>query len=202
MGVAIEVNQGSSKMVRLVGEKLVLEESQNNIYRVPKSGLECDWTITGYQLPFKMKKAAQHIKPGESEYADKTRIEFTIEGGPADGVMFRVLYGFALGPRANLGKLCRALKVELGDRFDLDNLVGIRGHSYVGPATDASGAVLLDDNGKPAYATVTIDDRFRLVSAPSKPYFIDLSGIDTASPAPNGHGPTASTPDDDESLWS
>jgi hypothetical protein len=206
MGVAIEVNQGSSKMVRLVGGKLVLEESQNNIYRVPKTGMECDWTITGYQLPFKMKNNPKWVAEGAAEYVEKTRLEFTIEGGPADGVLFRVLFGFALGPRAGLGKFCRKLGVELGTNFDLDNLVGIRGHSYAGPATDATGAVLLDDQGKPAYVGIPLDDRFRFVSAPEKPYFIDLSDVDTSTPAPrNGNGPSpeppASTPDDDESLW-
>jgi hypothetical protein len=202
MGVAIDVNKGSSKMVRLVGGKLVLEESQNNIYIIPPKG-ECDWTITGYQLPFKMKKAPQHIKEGESEYAEKTRLEFTVDGGPGDGRMFRVLYGFALGPRATLGKFCRALGVELGDSFDLDNLIGYRGHSFAGPATDATGNVLLDDNKKPAYANILVDDRFHVISPPEKPYFIDLSGVDTSSPTPasngtaNGNGHVESASGDD-----
>jgi hypothetical protein len=193
MGVAIDVNKGSSKMVRLVGGKLVLEESQNNIYIIPPKG-ECDWTITGYQLPFKMKKAPQHIKEGESEYAEKTRLEFTVDGGPGDGRMFRVLYGFALGPRATLGKFCRALGVELGDSFDLDNLIGYRGHSFAGPATDATGNVLLDDNKKPAYANILVDDRFHVISPPEKPYFIDLSASNGTA---NGNGHVESASGDD-----
>jgi hypothetical protein len=204
MGVAINVNTGSSKMVRLVAGKLVLEESQNNIYIIPPKG-ECDWMITGYQLPFKMKKAPQHIKEGESEYAEKTRLEFTVEGGPGDGRMFRVLYGFALGPRATLGKFCRALGVELGDSFDLDNLIGYRGHSFAGPATDATGNVLLDDNKKPAYASISMDDRFRVISPPAQPYFIDLSGVDTTSSTPASSGATnghvESTGDDAGDGW-
>jgi hypothetical protein len=199
MGVAIETNQQSSKMIRLVAGKLVLEESQRNIYVVPPKG-EYDWSITGYSLPFKMKKSPQFIKEGESEFAEKTRVEFTIDGGPGNGRMFTILYGWALGSRAVLGKLCRALGVDLSvTPFDMDQIIGYRGHSYVGHALDMSGAVKLNEQGKPAYAEIAIDDRFVALGPPATPYFIDLSGMDTgASTNGNGHTdePTNDTTND------
>jgi hypothetical protein len=196
MGVAIEVNQGASKMVRLINGKLELEESQRTIYRVPPKG-EYDWTITGYALPFKMRKSPQFIKEGESEFAEKTRLEFTIDGGPGNGRMFTEMYGWALGPRAALGKLLRALAVDLGRTpFDMDFVIGYRGHSYVGHATDAAGAVKLDDQGKPAYAQVVIDDRFRPIGAPEQSYFIDLSSIASDAAGPTSTKETNGATDD------
>lgn len=181
MGATLTINETTSKMVRLVNGKLVVEDGQRNLYMVPPKG-EYEWMITGYALPFEMKKSAQFIKPGESEYATKTRLEITITSGKGAGKMFTEMFGFSIGARSTLGKLLRALNVSLEPdpntrQWDLDRVIGYAGKSYVTHGQDATGAVKLDDQGKPKYASIVIDT-VEALGGPDKPYSIDISEED------------------------
>lgn len=199
MGATLTVNETTSKMVRLVNGKLVIEDGQRNLYMVPPKG-EYEWEITGYALPFEMKKSAQFIKPGESEYATKTRLEVTITSGKGVGKMFTEMYGFSIGPRSTLGKLLRALNVSLAPdpvtrEWDLDRVIGYKGKSYVTHGMDASGAVKLDDQGKPKYANIVIDT-VEALGAPENPYSISIDPADL-EPA-QAHEPAAHAAQDDD----
>lgn len=196
MGATLTVNETTSKMVRLVNGKLVVEEGQRNLYIVPPKG-EYEWEITGYALPFEMKKSAMFIKPGESEYATKTRLEITITSGKGAGKMFTEMFGFSIGARSTLGKLLRALNVSLEPdavtrQWDLDRVIGYKGKSYVTHGADSNGAVKLDDQGKPKYASIVIDT-VEALGGPERPYSIN---IDEEDLTPQRQESAASASDD------
>jgi len=198
MGATLTINETTSKMVRLVSGKLVVEDGQRNLYIVPPKG-EYEWEITGYALPFEMKKSAQFIKPGESEYATKTRLEITIISGKGAGKMFTEMFGFSIGPRSTLGKLLRALNVSLEPdavtrQWDLDRVIGYKGKSYVTHGQDATGAVKLDDQGKPKYASIVIDT-VEALGAPERPYSIDISDEDLTPQRAESAASSTSTDD-------
>ncbi len=184
MGAALTVNENgtTTKMVRLVNDQLVIEDSTPNIYIVPPKPGEIKWMITGYALPFEMKKQAQFIKPGESEWQTKTRLEFTITEGGGKGKMFTDLYTFSIGPKATLGKLVRRLNVDLTPdpvtkQWDLDRVIGYEGKSYVGHGADQNGAVKLDDQGKPKYAQIVVNT-VELIALPKRAYSIVIDPSD------------------------
>jgi len=198
MGATLTINETTSKMVRLVNGKLVVEDGQRNLYIVPPKG-EYEWEITGYALPFEMKKSAQFIKPGESEYATKTRLEITITSGKGAGKMFTEMFGFSIGPRSTLGKLLRALNVSLEPdavtrQWDLDRVIGYKGKSYVTHGQDATGAVKLDDQGKPKYASIVIDT-VEALGGPDKPFSIDISDEDLTPQRAESAASSTSTDD-------
>jgi hypothetical protein len=198
MGATLTINETTSKMVRLVSGKLVVEDGQRNLYIVPPKG-EYEWEITGYALPFEMKKSAQFIKPGESEYATKTRLEITITSGKGAGKMFTEMFGFSIGPRSTLGKLLRALNVSLEPdavtrQWDLDRVIGYKGKSYVTHGQDATGAVKLDDQGKPKYTSIVIDT-VEALGAPERPYSIDISDEDLTPQRAESAASSTSTDD-------
>lgn len=175
MGATLTINETTSKMVRLVNGKLVVEEAQKNLYIVPPKG-ELEWMITGYALPFEMKKLPQHVKPGESEWQTKTRLEFTIQSGPGKGRMFTDMYTFSIGQKATLGKLLRRVQVDMSPdevtrSWDLDRAIGYTGKSYV------THGEKLDDKGKPLYANIVIDT-VEAVAAPDRPYSINIDDED------------------------
>jgi hypothetical protein len=192
MGATLTITESTNEMIRLVGDQLVQETSQQNLYVVPPAG-EYEFMITGYALPFQMRKQPQHIRPGESEFATKTRIEFTITEGKGKGKMFTDLYTFSLGAQAHLGNLLRRLKVNLEPNargeWDLDNAIGYVGKGYV------TASEKLDENtGKPKYAYLAVDT-VSPVRAPEKPYSIVIetrepvgSPIDRAA-ARHGNAP-------------
>lgn len=193
MGVAVAVNEQTSEMVRLVDGKLVKETQQRNLYVVPPMG-EYEWEITGYSLPFQMRKNPSFVKPGESEFQTKVRIEFTIRGGKGDGRMFTDMYTLSLGQQATFGKLLRALNVDLSSpngSWDLDMCIGYRGRSYVTHGKDANGAIKVGDDKKPLYAQVVIET-VQPVAAPERPY--SFNETLSATPAP---APASSASDDD-----
>lgn len=174
MGATLTITESTNEMIRLVGDRLVQETSQQNLYVVPPAG-EYEFMITGYALPFQMRKQPQHIRPGESEFSTKTRLEFTITKSPDPkgvGKMFTDLYTFSLGAQAHLGNLLRRMKVNLEPKadgtWDLDNAIGYVGKGYV------TQSEKLDENtGKPKYAYLAVDT-VSAVSAPEKPYSIQI----------------------------
>jgi len=199
MGATLTINENAtaSKMVRLVNGKLTVEDAQPNLYIVPPKAGEFEWMITGYALPFEMKKPAAFIKPGESEWQTKTRLEFTIQSGPGKGKMFTDLFTFSIGQKATLGKLLRRLNVDMSPdeatkSWDLDRSIGYVGKSYVSHGADNMGAVKLDDFGKPKYAQVVVNT-VEAISAPERPYSIN---IDEEDLTPQRQESAASASDD------
>lgn len=189
MGATMKVYEGSTQMVRLVGDKLVQEEAQRNLYVIPPKG-EYEFMITGYALPFEMLIQPQHRKPDGPERQTMTRLEFTITEGKGKGKLFTVMVGFSLGPQSNLGRLLRQLNVDLSPdehgEWDLDRAIGYRGRGHFIPSET------LDDTGKPKYVKLALDLGYELVSAPEQPYRIDIT---QAAPAANGNGHKAASDD-------
>ena len=165
MGATIEVRQQTTMMIRLVGDKLVREERTANLYVVPPKG-EYTFEITGYAEPFQMKRSAQWIKEGESEFQNMTRVELTITEGPGKGKMFDQMWGFALGAGSNLGKFCRRMNISIpaAGSFDLEQIIGYIGTGYVTPSDT------LGDDKKPKYANLGIET-VSGVSAPERAFF-------------------------------
>lgn len=185
MGATLTVNEGTSEMVRLIGDQLIQESAQRNLYVVPPKG-EYEFQITGYALPFEMAKAEQYGGGTQT----MTRIEFTITEGKGKGKMWTELFGFSIGEKANLGKLLRKLKVDLAadanGKWDLDRAIGYTGRGYVVPSDK------LDDEGKPKYARLSLDT-VEPVSAPAQAYSIE---IETREPV-GAAASNGSTPADD-----
>lgn len=181
MGATLTVNQTTSEMIRLVNGQLVQESAQPNIYVVPPRG-EYTFKVTGYALPFQMKKDPKYVKPGEPETQTMTRIEFTITEGKGIGKMFTQMWGFAIGERANLGKFCRAMGVDLtpddNGAWDLDRLIGYEGKGYVTPSEK------LDEAGRPKYANLSLDT-VEGTAKPDREYRITIT---EKAPATNGNG--------------
>jgi hypothetical protein len=188
MGATLTVNETSSEMIRLVGNELVQETSQRNLYTVPPKG-EYEFMITGYALPFEMAKSEQYGGGMQT----MTRLEFTIAEGKGAGKMWTELFGFSIGEKANLGRLLRKLKVDLSPdasgNWDLDRAVG-----YVGKGYGVPSDKLDEDTGKPKYFRLSLDT-VEPVSAPERPYSIT---IETREPvgAAAGNGNTAPAADD------
>lgn len=192
MGVQIETKQQQSVMIRKVGDKLVKEEAVQNLYIVPPKG-EYQFEVTGYALPFEMPKAEEF---GGGTQA-MTRVEFTIADGKGKGKMFTQLWGFSIGPKSNLGRFCRLMKMDLtpaNGSWDLDNMIGYTGSGYLTPSET------LGDDGKPKYVKLSLDT-VEGVSAPERSYSFDgdLSEAGTLREGPksNGHSNgTAAAADD------
>jgi hypothetical protein len=186
MGATLTVNsEQSTQMIRLVGDKLVQEESQRNLYVVPPKG-EYVFAITGYALPFQMAIGEQYRKADGPTHQTMTRLELTIAEGKGAGKMFTVMLGFSLGPKSNLGRLLRQMNVDLSpdenNKWDLDRAIGYRGKGYVVPSDT------LDDDKKPKYAKISIET-VEPVSAPEQTYSIQIEETASANGATNGHTP-------------
>lgn len=184
MGATLTVNETSSEMIRLVGDQLVQETSQRNLYTVPPKG-EYEFKITGYALPFEMAKSEQYGGGTQT----MTRIEFTITEGKGTGKMWTELFGFSIGEKANLGRLLRKLEVDLtpddAGKWDLDRAIGYTGRGYGVPSDK------LDEYGKPRYFRLSLDT-VEAVSAPEKPYSIQIETrepVGAAATNGNGHAP-------------
>jgi hypothetical protein len=196
MGVQIAVRETvDCAMIRLVGNKLVKEQRVENLYIVPPKG-EYQFQITGYAEPFEMPRAVEYGGGMQT----MTRVELTITEGKGKGRMFDQLWGCTIGPKSNLGKFLRAMKVPVAanenGEFDLDNIIGYIGSGYV-TASDA-----VDNQGKPRYARLAIDT-VEGISPPKRTYSYDLEaeeedegdfgevvGVDPISYA-NGNSTTA-----------
>lgn len=190
MGATLTVNEGTTQMVRLVGDQLVQEEAQRNLYVVPPKG-EYTFQITGYALPFEMQKGEQFGGGTQT----MTRLECTIVEGKGKGKMFTVMLGFSLGQKANLGRLLRDLGVDLtpDDKgtWDLDRAIGYVGKGYVIPSE------ALGDDGKPKYCKLALDAGVEPVSAPERAYSITIETREPVGVAStgNGHGAPAAAAD-------
>lgn len=189
MGATLTINEGSTQMVRLVGDELVQEDAQRNLYTIPPKG-EYEFMITGYALPFEMAIEEQYRQPGRPDRQTMTRLEFTITEGKGKGKMFTVLLGFSLGPKSNLGRFLRQLDVDLSpdDRgqWDLDRAIGYRGKGYFIPSEK------LDETGKPKYVKLALDTGYKQLGAPERAYSIEIT---EAAPATNGNGHKAASDD-------
>lgn len=186
MGVQMEVKQQASTMIRKVGDKLRKEDRTANLYMVPPKG-EYQFEVTGYALPFEMPKAEEY--GGGMQMM--TRVEFTITDGKGKGKMFDQLWGFSLGPKSNLGRFLRSMKVDLtpvDGSWDMDRMIGYVGSGYVTPGE------ALGDDGKPKYAKLSLDT-VEGISAPETAYAFqgDLDEVPVSS---NGHGAPASESED------
>lgn len=200
MGASLTVNDTATanKMVRLVDGKLIVQDAPVGLYIVPPKAGTLDWKITGYALPFEMKRSPKFMKPGQSEYQTKTRLEFTITSGGGAGKMFTEMYSFSIGTQATLGKLCRKLEVDLTPdpithEWDLDRLIGYEGRSYVGHGKDETGAVKLDDNKRPKYAQIVVDT----VEPMGKPDQVYSIQIDPKDLEPTRPAESSAPPEDD-----
>jgi hypothetical protein len=194
MGATLTVNSGTSEMVRLVANELVLETMAQNIYIVPPKG-EYEFMITGYALPFIVNKKPEHCKPGEPTTVAKTRVEFTIIGGKGDGRMFTQYWTYSINDRATLGKFLRKMNVDLtpdkDGNWDLDRMIGYTGTGYITPSET------LDEQGKPKYPNLAIDS-VEGKSPPKQAYTITLDASASTPTQParesenstsNGHAP-------------
>lgn len=184
MGATLTVNEGTSEMIRLVGDQLMQETSQRNLYTVPPKG-EYEFMVTGYALPFEMAKGEQFGGGMQT----MTRVEFTIIEGKGKGRMWTELYGFSIGEKANLGKLLRKLKVDLSPddkgEWDLDRAIGYTGKGYGVPSEK------LGEDGKPKYFKLSLDT-VEPVAAPEQKYSIQIMTREPAgATASNGHGAAA-----------
>ena len=180
MGVQLEVKQQTTTMIRLVGDKLRKETRVANLYIVPPKG-EYEFDITGYALPFEIKRDQQYMKEGDSEYQTMTRIEFTITSGKGAGKMFDQMWGLKIGPKSNLGRCCQAMNIPIPKtgNFDLDSIIGYGGKGYVIPGET------LGDDGKPRYAKLSLDT-VEGTHAPERAYTFE-GELDDEPVSSNGH---------------
>lgn len=186
MGVQMEVKQQASVMIRKVGDKLVKETRAGNIYVVPPKG-EYQFEVTGYALPFEMPKSEEYGGGTQT----MTRVEFTIIDGKGAGKMFDQMWGFSNGPKSNLGRFLRAMKVDLtpiDGSWDLDRMIGYTGSGYVTPSDN------LGDDGKPKYARLSLDT-VEGIAAPERAYTFD-GDLEDVLASSNGHEPAADAGDD------
>jgi hypothetical protein len=186
MGATIDVKQQQSLMIRLVGDKLVKEEAAQNLYIVPPKG-EYQFQVTGYALPFEMPKSEDYGGGTQT----MTRVEFTITEGKGKGKLFTQLWGFSIGPKSNLGRFCRLMKMDLtpaNGSWDLDNMIGYTGSGYLTPSET------LGDDGKPKYTKLSLDT-VEGISAPEKVY-VYTGSLTEAPVTSNGNGHQAAETDD------
>lgn len=179
MGATLTVSESTNEMVRLVGDKLVQETSQPNLYTVPPKG-EYAFQITGYALPFEMEKSADYGGGTQT----MTRLELTITEGKGAGKMCSILLGYSLGQKSNLGRFLRQLNVDLtpvNGKWDLDWAIGYRGKGWLLPSDK------LDDFGKPKYVRLALDLGYAPLGAPDQKYGITIETREPVGAAANGN---------------
>ncbi len=133
---------------------LVITESKREDYAVPPEG-EYEWEITGFAEPFEMAKAAEFGGGMQT----KTRLEFTILSGKGQGRKFNQMFTWSVGAKATLGQLIAKVRgqgLSSGESFDLTDLLGMKGKSYVNHSLDLGGKVKTGPDGKPLYAEVAV----------------------------------------------
>lgn len=123
---------GTDKMYKRTKKGVQLVEVDRADYIVPSVGMKARYELSGISEPFQMRDAFNEKDPE----AMKTmlRLEFTVvKGGDNvskmnEGRAFSALYGYSLGPRANLAKLIGAIRGEaiaIGESVDLDEFIGV-----------------------------------------------------------------------------
>ena len=178
MGATLTITETSTQMIRLVGDQLVQEESQRNLYTVPPKG-EYEFMITGYALPFDIPKAEEYGGGTQT----MTRLECTITEGKGTGKMFTLMLGFSLGQKSNLGRLLRGFGVDLtpvDGKWDLDRAIGYTGKAFIIPSDT------LDEFGKPKYAKLALDAGVEAVRGPERAYSIDVRDEPQSAATTNG----------------
>lgn len=180
MGVVLTVNENKTEMIRLVGDKLVKEEAQRNLYVIPPKNGEYEFTITGYALPFEMRSDEYGVQT-------KTKLELTMKNGQ----MVQCMFGFSIGPKSNLGEVLRRLGVDMAPDpkkggWDLDACIGYSGKGYFNLSDK------LDDTGKPKYVNL-VPKSVEPIGKPEKKYSFDETITDVipaATASSNGnHAP-------------
>lgn len=134
---------------------IVKAESKREDYSVPPAG-QFDLEITGFAEPFQMARAAE-FGGGEQTM---TRLEFLIHGPKGAGRKFTQMVGLSFGPKSKLGGIyggARGKPIDKGEEIDMINMIGLRFSSFVAHDKNQSGAVKVDAEGKPLYASVVID---------------------------------------------
>lgn len=121
---------GTDKMYKRTAKGVRLVEVDRSAHIVPAVGMKARFELSGISEPFQLPD-----RFSDNPDATKTmlRIEFTIVKGGDNvskmqvGKSFSALYGYSLGPRANLAKLIGAIRgeaVAIGESVDLDDFIG------------------------------------------------------------------------------
>lgn len=143
---------GTDKMYKRTAKGVRLVEVDRSAHIVPPVGMKARYELSGIGEPFQMPD-----KFSDNPDATKTmlRLEFTIvKGGDNvskmnEGKAFSALYGYSLGPRANLAKLIGAIRGEaiaIGESVDLDEYIGTTFVSKtLGQMNDATKFARLSD---------------------------------------------------------